>query len=93
LEWQTSAHEESLLVHRGSRLDDAQALLQHPGFPLNDLERLYVEACVDLRTKEQEKEEQQRQRELTLERRAKRRLQWLAAFLGTLVSIEHKRAC
>ena len=63
-EWEeTGLLDESLLVHRGSRLEDAEALAERPRF-LSHLERDYVEACVALRAREKAEEEKQRQREL-----------------------------
>jgi hypothetical protein len=51
-EWeQAGRQDESLLVHRGGRLEDAKALARRPGF-LNPLERAYVDACVALREAE-----------------------------------------
>jgi WD40 repeat protein len=57
LEWEAAGREDSLLVHRGSRLRDAEALARHPRITLNALEQAYVDACVVL-------EEAQHQREL-----------------------------
>ncbi len=86
-DWEAKNRDESFLIHRGSRLEDAQRLLQHRRFPLNQQEEDYIKACGALQNREQAKEEAQRQRELQLERRSRRRLQWLVLVLGTLVSI------
>ncbi|MFQ5595340.1 MAG: WD40 repeat domain-containing protein, partial [Anaerolineae bacterium] len=65
-EWQTSPDEEreSLLVHRGARLEDIEALVRQGRLRLNEQEQRYVEACVTLREAERAREEEQRQREL-----------------------------
>src|SRR5262249_49659966 len=64
LEWAAGGREDSLLVHRGGRLRDAEALARHPRFTLNELEQAYVDACVALRETQRAQEEAQRQREL-----------------------------
>jgi WD40 repeat protein len=51
-------------VHRGLRLQEAEALTGHARFALNALEQTYVDACSALREREQAAEEAQRQREL-----------------------------
>lgn len=71
LAWQNHDQEESYLVHRGGRLEDAEFLLRQARF-LNQLEANYVNACATLRDKERaEKEEQQRQK-LAAEQEARR---------------------
>jgi WD40 repeat protein len=47
-EWQAGGKEEGLLVHRGSRLEEAAGLDKNPRFALNALEQAYVTACVAL---------------------------------------------
>ncbi|HEY5868664.1 MAG TPA: CHAT domain-containing protein [Candidatus Tectomicrobia bacterium] len=69
LEWEAGGREDNLLVHRGGRLRDAEALARHPGFTLNALEQAYVDACVALRERQRAEEETQRQRELEVARR------------------------
>ena len=75
-EWKESAEnekerEESLLVHRGGRLEDAEELVRRPEF-LNALEKAYVEACVDLRDKEGAEKEERAQELAALLARAER---------------------
>jgi WD40 repeat protein len=55
-EWGSGRKEDNLLVHRGSRLEDAEALSHQPRFALNELERAYLEACVAWREKERERQ-------------------------------------
>ena len=45
LEWRQSGQDDSYLLHRGARLDDALPLASHPRLQLNDAERSYLEAC------------------------------------------------
>jgi energy-coupling factor transporter ATP-binding protein EcfA2 len=45
LEWRQSGQDDSYLLHRGARLDDALRLVSHPRLRLNDAERRYLEAC------------------------------------------------
>jgi len=45
-EWQGSQRDESYLVHRGKRLQSAQALLAHPRIALNERETAYIQACM-----------------------------------------------
>jgi len=61
-EWKEREKDESLLVHRGGRLEDAEGLAKRLDF-LNKLEKAYVEACVALRDRE-EAEKERRTREL-----------------------------
>jgi WD40 repeat protein/energy-coupling factor transporter ATP-binding protein EcfA2 len=63
-EWDERGRDESLLVHRGSRLEDAEALATDPKFALNQLEREYVDACAALQEWENAAREEQRRREL-----------------------------
>ncbi|HEX2326327.1 MAG TPA: hypothetical protein VHQ00_13095, partial [Chloroflexota bacterium] len=105
-DWQASApqvdaRDESLLVHRGTRLDMAWALLEAGSLPLNGLERDYVEACVALRQRLEAEEEARRQRELQAamalaaaetrradeSRRSERRLRSLAGVLAVLAVV------
>jgi hypothetical protein len=44
-EWEARGRDESLLVHRGRRLEDAAALRRHPRFRLNELEEAYLVEC------------------------------------------------
>jgi WD40 repeat protein len=64
-EWEARGKDENLLVHRGSRLEDAAALRQHPRFKLNELEHAYVNGCAALQNREKVARESQR-RNITL---------------------------
>ncbi|MEJ6486821.1 SUMF1/EgtB/PvdO family nonheme iron enzyme [Nostoc punctiforme UO1] len=85
LEWEEKPKDENYLVHRGGRLEDAEALLKKAGF-LNQLEANYISACVELRKRSALEQEQRQQRQLALERQAKRRLQWLVIVLGMITT-------
>jgi WD40 repeat protein len=61
-EWEARGKDESLLVHRGSRLEDAAALRGHTQFRLNELEDAYVTGCVALQNKEKAARERLRRR-------------------------------
>jgi hypothetical protein len=61
LEWDRGGrHDTSLLVHRGSRLEDAVLLSRAPRSGLNEMEQAYVDACVRLRDEERLAKERQR---------------------------------
>jgi WD40 repeat protein len=64
LDWEAAQREESLLVHRGNRLQLAVALLRNPRLTLNALERAYLDACMAWQERERAVAEAQRQREL-----------------------------
>ncbi|MBD2494311.1 SUMF1/EgtB/PvdO family nonheme iron enzyme [Nostoc sp. FACHB-280] len=82
-EWEEKPTDDNYLVHRGGRLEDAEALLKKSGF-LNQLEANYISACVELRERSALEREQRQQRQLALERQARRRLQWLVIVLGMI---------
>ncbi|AFZ57906.1 CHAT domain-containing protein [Anabaena cylindrica] len=63
LEWEQEQKDENYLVHRGGRLEDAQVLSKHAGF-LNQLEADYVNACVELRQRQEQEKEAHRRREV-----------------------------
>ena len=65
-EWEEEAEEEKghLLIHRGSRLEEIEALLNIKRLGLNVLEQGYIDACIQLREDIKAKEEAQRIREL-----------------------------
>jgi WD40 repeat protein len=63
-EWENSKRDESLLNHRGGRLEFALAMSKLPRYQLNPMEQAYLNSCMALRKKEQ------RERE--------RRLRWTA---------------
>ncbi|HSR31958.1 MAG TPA: hypothetical protein VLY63_15450, partial [Anaerolineae bacterium] len=49
LEWEQGGRKDDDLLHRGERLGRAQALANHPNYPLNERELTYVESCTLLR--------------------------------------------
>ncbi|MCP4284026.1 MAG: CHAT domain-containing protein [Gammaproteobacteria bacterium] len=67
-EWEDGKREESLLIHRGSRLEEAEVLARTPKF-LSELEQAYVDACVALRERERAEKEEQQRRELEAARK------------------------
>jgi formylglycine-generating enzyme required for sulfatase activity/energy-coupling factor transporter ATP-binding protein EcfA2 len=83
LEWEEEPKDENYLVHRGGRLEDAEALLKKAGF-LNQLEANYISACVELRERSALEQEQRQQRELQREKQARRGWQWLSGVLAIL---------
>ena len=69
LEWEANDQEETYLVHRGARLEDAEALRRQPRFALNELEEAYVEACVGLRDRERRERAERQRKDLEAARR------------------------
>jgi energy-coupling factor transporter ATP-binding protein EcfA2 len=65
LEWKKQQKDESYLVHRGGRLEDALALAKHTSF-LNQLETDYVNACVELQDCQNNEDKARRRRILRL---------------------------
>ncbi|MCC5664434.1 CHAT domain-containing protein [Nostoc sp. CHAB 5784] len=63
LEWEKQQKDDNYLVHRGGRLEDAQVLAKQAGF-LNQLEADYVNACVELRLRQEKEKEARRRREI-----------------------------
>ena len=53
-DWERDQQNEDLLLHRGARLEAAEALRTSTRFPLNELEKAYVDACAGLRQKQAE---------------------------------------
>ncbi len=51
-EWNENKRDESLLVHRGGRLEDLEALSQQPRYKLNAMETVYFNSCIALRNRE-----------------------------------------
>ncbi|MDN3557403.1 nSTAND1 domain-containing NTPase [Halomonas maura] len=74
-DWEAGGKSDELLVHRGGRLEEAEALAQEATLPLDAQERRYLEACRALRDAERE---ERRRRE-----RIKRR--WVRATWLTLL--------
>jgi WD40 repeat protein len=56
-EWENSKRDDSLLNHRGGRLELALAMSKLPRYQLNPIEQAYLNACVALRNKEQRERE------------------------------------
>jgi hypothetical protein len=52
-DWQAANQEGGLLVHRGSRLDAAELMRGDGRFTLGELELAYLDACIELREREQ----------------------------------------
>ena len=63
-DWDLHQHDESLLIHRGGRLEDARQLSQSPRFAFNKLEQDYLDAC--LAFVERERQVKERRRRITL---------------------------
>lgn len=64
LEWEAYQRDDTYLVHRGGRLEDAEESSKQPRFVLNELEQAYLRACVDLRDRDRREREEQQRREL-----------------------------
>jgi len=60
-EWENSKRDDSLLNHRGGRLELALAMSKLPRYHLNPIEQAYLNACVSLREKIKTEREQQKQ--------------------------------
>jgi uncharacterized delta-60 repeat protein len=56
-EWDASKRDNSLLNHRGGRLELALAMSKLARYQLNPIEQMYLNACVSLRNKEQRERE------------------------------------
>ncbi len=56
-EWENSKRDDSLLNHRGGRLELALAMSKLPRYQLNPIEQAYLNACVAFRNKEQRERE------------------------------------
>ncbi len=56
-EWDASKRDDSLLNHRGGRLELALAMSKLSRYQLNPIEQAYLNACVSLRNKEQRERE------------------------------------
>jgi len=63
LEWDKQQKDENYLMHRGGRLEEAQALLKQSGF-LNQLESEYVFACTEFRLRQEKEKAIRRRREI-----------------------------
>jgi WD40 repeat protein/energy-coupling factor transporter ATP-binding protein EcfA2 len=63
LEWEEEQKDESYLVHRGGRLDDALVLSKQGSF-LNKIESDYVNSCRELHLRQEKEKEARRRREV-----------------------------
>jgi WD40 repeat protein len=64
LRWKESSKKPDLLVHRGARLQDAEALAGRPGSFLTEDEKAYVKACAVERDRAEADERNRKRREL-----------------------------
>ncbi len=83
-EWKNSNHDSGALL-RGVPLTVASDWLHKRALEMTQEERDFIQVSRQQRDREKEEREYQRQRELTLERQARYRLQWLVAVLTTIV--------
>jgi len=63
--WENAQRDESLLNHRGARLELALAMSKNPRYRLNPVEQAYLDGCVGLREKERRANEILRRRIMT----------------------------
>ncbi len=65
-EWENSKRDDSMLIHRGGRLELALAMSKLPRYQLNPVEQVYLNACVMIleRATEEERQQQEREKEL-----------------------------
>jgi WD40 repeat protein/formylglycine-generating enzyme required for sulfatase activity len=78
-DWEQHSRDESYLIHRGGRLDDADALSRRSGF-LNELEASYVRACLEL-------QDRLRRQETERNRRERRRLRIAVGIVSALLVV------
>jgi WD40 repeat protein len=94
-DWAQRPEDESMLLHRGSRLAAAEALLNIESFPVTEKERRYVEACTALSNRQREQlaalaEAAQQRAEAErgrAEQEKRMRLQSVALYLATHVQL------
>jgi uncharacterized delta-60 repeat protein len=55
--WEATERDESLLNHRGGRLEDALRLAENPAYALSERERAYLAACAELRNRQKRERE------------------------------------
>ena len=60
--WENTGRDESLLNHRGGRLDDSVSLSENLRYELTAIEHEYIIACVTLRDREQHERKQSEER-------------------------------
>ena len=63
-EWENSGRDESLLNHRGGRLELALVMSKDPRYQLNPIEQAYLDACVEVKERARIEKEEQQRREL-----------------------------
>ena len=63
-EWEKSKRDESLLNHRGAKLENTLVMSKNPNYQLNSTEQAYLDACVEFRDRERIEKERQQQHEL-----------------------------
>ncbi|MBW4614696.1 MAG: CHAT domain-containing protein [Desmonostoc vinosum HA7617-LM4] len=93
LEWENQQKDESYLIHRGGRLDDA-LVLAHTNF-LNQLETDYVNACIELRDRQNRQEKARRKKILRLRLAISTVVLLFSTFAATLIgtillTLKHK---
>jgi formylglycine-generating enzyme required for sulfatase activity len=65
-EWENSKRDDSLLNHRGGRLELALAMSKLPRYQLNPIEQAYLNACAEMIGREIEEKQKQQEREKNL---------------------------
>lgn len=80
-DWRNNNYDNSYLV-RGSRLQQFEAWRNRTRLALNDLERQYLQACIDQHQRMEAKEAERRNREIELERRSRDRLRALVMVMS-----------
>lgn len=53
-DWAAGSRTPDLLVHRGSRLEEAERLVSNPAFTIDETERSYFQACLEARAADRE---------------------------------------
>ncbi|MGO9207504.1 MAG: CHAT domain-containing protein, partial [Candidatus Limnocylindrales bacterium] len=84
--WERAGRDEYYLIHKGSRLLDAERIRDDPRFGVFGLEREYVDACVALREKERV-EEERRRAELEHQRQQKMRILQVGLAVATILLV------
>jgi WD40 repeat protein len=80
--WNHSPKDEELILHRGSRSEEAERLIENPRFPINAYEKDYIQACANLRERDRRAEIDKHNRELNIVRLRTQRL--LAMLIGVV---------
>jgi hypothetical protein len=79
-QWQQTQRDEGALL-RGAALAEAEEKLKQRRENLSEGEQEFIRASVEVREREKQEQERRQQYELSLERQARYRLQWLVAVL------------